>query len=562
MAGRDRSVATLALWSLVLLGVALARPLFPIDETRYLAVAWESWLRGDVVLLHLNGQLYSHKPPLLFWLIQAGWAVFGVGEGWPDVLMVLIALAGALLTRQLARALAPGRPEFAAVAPLVAASTLLWAVFATGVMFDLLLTACVLLGLIGVVRAADGHLASGFALLGLGIGLGVLAKGPAVLVHLLPVAVLAPLWTRRPTRGWGAWYLGIAGAIALGAAIALAWAIPAAMAGGERFGKELFWGQSANRMAQSFAHRRPFWWYLPALPFVLAPWLFWGRLWRGARALWRDRRPRRDRGGTRPVAAAPGSAAGTGPGCDRLLRFAGVWAIAAFAMFSAISGKQLHYLLPELPAFGLLAAAALAAAPADGRRPRLVPLVFAVIAAGIAVAAWRGGFGGYPIPPQARPALLSAAGLVLVCAVGAWYAGGGAKAPAAIGTAQIGLVAAGFAILLAAGGSAFDVKPVSTHLAALQDAQRPIAHLGKYHGQFHFAGRLVRPIEVLQEGDVPGWCKRYPDGVVIAYSRRAPLPGARFSQALRTRYVSVLPAGVAARTDFEAGSAPEPSDEE
>ncbi|VAW74626.1 Polymyxin resistance protein ArnT, undecaprenyl phosphate-alpha-L-Ara4N transferase; Melittin resistance protein PqaB, partial [hydrothermal vent metagenome] len=43
------------------------RPLLPVDETRYLSVAWEMWSRGDFLVPYLNGEAYSHKPPLLFW---------------------------------------------------------------------------------------------------------------------------------------------------------------------------------------------------------------------------------------------------------------------------------------------------------------------------------------------------------------------------------------------------------------------------------------------------------------------------------------------------------------
>ena len=51
------------------------RPLWPVDETRYASVAWEMWLRGDFLVPYVNGEPYSHKPPLLFWLIQLGWGL-------------------------------------------------------------------------------------------------------------------------------------------------------------------------------------------------------------------------------------------------------------------------------------------------------------------------------------------------------------------------------------------------------------------------------------------------------------------------------------------------------
>ena len=63
------------LWLAVVVAALFSRTLWPVDETRYASVAWEMWLRGDLLVPHLNGETYSHKPPLLFWLIQLGWSV-------------------------------------------------------------------------------------------------------------------------------------------------------------------------------------------------------------------------------------------------------------------------------------------------------------------------------------------------------------------------------------------------------------------------------------------------------------------------------------------------------
>ena len=61
-----------------------------------------------------------------------------------------------------------------------------------------------------------------------------------MLVHVLPVALLAPWWARPTPRpgglDWGRWYLSLeAAGVALGAAIALAWALPAAARGGQAY---------------------------------------------------------------------------------------------------------------------------------------------------------------------------------------------------------------------------------------------------------------------------------------------------------------------------------------
>ena len=68
------------------------RPPVPLDETRYLAVAWQMHIDGDWLVPHLNGNPYSQKPPLFFWLINAGWTVFGVNEWWPRLLPALATL--------------------------------------------------------------------------------------------------------------------------------------------------------------------------------------------------------------------------------------------------------------------------------------------------------------------------------------------------------------------------------------------------------------------------------------------------------------------------------------
>src|SRR5699024_3344798 len=99
---------------------------------------------------------------------------------------------------------------------------------------------------------------SGWIWFAVGIGMGILTKGPVVILHVLPVALLAPLWVTSnaaKTRWWG-WYGLLLLALLAGACIALLWAIPAAVVGGDAYAYAIFWGQSAGRTVQSFAHAR------------------------------------------------------------------------------------------------------------------------------------------------------------------------------------------------------------------------------------------------------------------------------------------------------------------
>lgn len=110
----------------------------------------------------------------------------------------------------------------------------LWVLWTTAMLFDLLVAVRAEIALLGVLVAWRRKSAAGWLVAGLGIGLGILGKGPVILIYVLPAAVLAPWWmTEQRPASWLAWYGGTAAAILLGAAIGLSWALPAA-AGGRR----------------------------------------------------------------------------------------------------------------------------------------------------------------------------------------------------------------------------------------------------------------------------------------------------------------------------------------
>ena len=125
--GASRSTAAIVvLWWAALTAVVIAvRPATVADETRYLSVAWEMHQSGDFLLLRLNGALYGHKPPLVFWLIDLGWRFFGVHLWWPRLLTAAFGLGALYLLSRLARRLAPDRGDVAALAVMITATSLL-----------------------------------------------------------------------------------------------------------------------------------------------------------------------------------------------------------------------------------------------------------------------------------------------------------------------------------------------------------------------------------------------------------------------------------------------------
>jgi 4-amino-4-deoxy-L-arabinose transferase-like glycosyltransferase len=499
-ARRGGGTLLVTLWAVVVGGGLVARPAWPIDETRYLGVAWEMFNHGELLVPHLNGVPYSDKPPLLFWLIVGGWHVFGVHEWWARLVPALFALGSLFLTAQLARKLWPDRPAVADAAPLLLLSTFLWSFYTTVLLFDMMLVLFTLVGILGLVRAAQGE-RGGWLPLAAATALGILAKGPAILIWLVPVAVSAPWWSHGAAARPGRWYPRAAGAFAAGIALALAWAIPAALSGGRAYADAILWNQTAGRVANAFAHRRPFWWYLPLAPLLVLPWLLWPAIWRGTSAL-------------RSMAA------------ERGVRLCAVWSAAAFVSFSLVSGKQIHYLLPLLPPLALVGARLLSAGESPVRRRGLagVAASFFVLAAVFASGGWIADALGLPswvadLPPAAG-SVIAALGIVILLV-------GPRSTLASLRIVAACSVAAIVVMLAVVGRSAaplYDVSRVAHLLGRLEGEGHPLAHAGKYRGEYQFAGRLKNSLEVIEPDDVDRWFLRHPDGYVVVYSRRTLLP--------------------------------------
>lgn len=482
-------------WLVLVLVSLFSRSYLPIDETRYVTVAWNMFLNHDFLVPYLNGETYSHKPPLLFWLMNLGWAVFGVNDWWPRLFPSIFALGAVLMTQKVAARLWPERRQIGYVASLVLLSSGIWAVFTTATMFDMLLAFFTIWGALGLLIAWQGEARKGWTYVALAIAGGLLTKGPTMLLQILPLAVLAPWWMSHSANkpNLRHWYLNVLIAVIVGALILLAWAIPAGIYGGARYQQEIFWGQTAGRMVKSFAHRLPLYWYVPMLPLMLFPWLFALPVWRAL-----------------------------GKAVDAIneqgVRFCLAWFIPVFIAFSLISGKQPHYLLPIIPAFALLVGRGWDDLNHISWLDKLLPAVV-----GVAIGAFL----------LALPSLTHQYHLAIWMAnipvwVGAMLILGSLllmwrmsqnktrylQHVALLGLLIISMLYVG---VIHTAGDACDVRNISYHLKRLEDQKIPLAHIGKYYGQFNFVGRLLKSPEVVSEGELKGWFQSNPQGQVIMY---------------------------------------------
>lgn len=476
---------TICLAVLLVVTELLSRPLLPIDETRYMSVAWEAHVSGDHLVSHLNTKTYAHKPPLLFWLINAVWYVTGLNEYAARLVSPTAGIVCLLLTAIMARKLWPDAISFQRCAPMMLLSMTVWIVFCPVTMFDMLLTCFTLLGLLGVLRAEAGAAKTGWLLAGVAMGLGVLSKGPVILVHVVPAALLAPWWSHRVRTSYVRWYGGCLLAILIAAGIGLSWALPSAAAGGKTYSDELLFGQTAGRMVNSFAHREPFWWYLPVLPICLTPWISFGAAWRGMK----------------------------NTKLDSPLKFLLSWAGASFLILSLVSGKQAYYLMPAIPAFALIVARL--ATSVEGP---VLKRDLSIVAAGTML------LGAFPLIANHLPALaetrlkdliadwyslpMMACGAVLL--VFSWKRI--ESAVFAVGTTAILFFVLVILSVRPSLWTGFNLRALASTVAS-HDGN--VAWYGSYHGQLNFIGE-IRHVAVPEDQDQLGqWLATHRDGLLV-----------------------------------------------
>jgi len=421
------------------------------DEPRYGAIAEElrSFVHGwsGLVLLHSNGEVYTQKPPLFFWLAALAGAPFGrVTEAAARLPSALAGFGTLLCVAWLGRALFRGRSGALAVAVLLTVPS--WLQFARGARLDALLTLFVTLAFVAAWRLDRelGDARRNRLLLHAAIGLGVLSKGPvALLVPLLGVVAYLG-WERRLRELRRFVSLG---SVLLSVAPGLVWLAGATWLAPPGYANASFWDNLILRFFSGTSHAEPVWFYLEALPRGFLPWtLLWPAAWWRYRTVQSDAKSGEDARGWRFLLAAIG---------------------AAFVFFSLSAGKRGLYLLPIYPLLAVVCGEALAVwLDAGSAAPRWLRRCLAAVAAGVALA----GLGSLVFDRVAEVELPAAFGLML--AAGAIVALLAERALRAHTTERTALVAAALA-----GAFAVELAVYVGLYPALnpRNSPRPIAEL-------------------------------------------------------------------------------------
>jgi len=251
----------------LLLYPCLSFYLFEPDEGRYAEIPREMLQRGEWVVPYLHGQPYLDKPPLLYWLVMASYALCGVHDWAARLVPALAVHACVLLTYLLGRRSLGERAAFWGALLLTLAPGFLG--MGRLLLLDGILALWVTVGVFAALEAVRApRLHRGWWLLSAAAcGLGVLTKGPVAVLLIVP-----PLWLHRRLTGTGAPIPWLSRVAWLGVVLAVAapWYVAVCVRAPE-FAGYFLWEHNVVRFFSPFDHLEPIWYYLPQLLGGLLP---------------------------------------------------------------------------------------------------------------------------------------------------------------------------------------------------------------------------------------------------------------------------------------------------
>lgn len=324
---RDLLLLALLAFLVYLPGIG-SRDLWNPDEPRYAEVTREMLEAGTAfafVVPHLNGKLYTQKPPLLFWSMALMSAPGGVVTEITTRLPSLLAAIAAILGVYRLGLLFFGRGA-AWLSALVFGSC--FKIFWQGHVgqIDMLLCALVTWSVYFWASAYVQGKTRLYWLYFVFAGLATMAKGPVGLLPPLLSIVIFLAW--RDRQGLRA--LPVFRGLLLWAGVVLVWLGPALYWGGEVYQHEILFKQNVTRYVDPWHHYQPPWYYLSVLPGDFLPWSFF-----------------------LPVAILAGYRALRGEERERW-RFLVVWVVTTLVFFSVSPAKRTVYILTLYPALALL----------------------------------------------------------------------------------------------------------------------------------------------------------------------------------------------------------------
>jgi len=238
-------------------------------EARYGEIAREMLASGNFLEPTLNGILHFHKPPLPYWCMAAGMAVFGVNDFGVRFFGIIAAILSLWFLYNTARIFFDDRERHFAVVLTLATSPLFIAI-SRAVSTDIYLTCCVIGAQFYLFRHVYGKRSTDNAIgYGLLLGLGFLVKGPVIFLFTLLPQLTAKLVDPQHRRLFG--FRDVLYSLSCFLVVALPWYVAVILRHPDLL-NYFVTVQTVDRVTTDRFHRnKPFWFFLALFPATFLP---------------------------------------------------------------------------------------------------------------------------------------------------------------------------------------------------------------------------------------------------------------------------------------------------
>ncbi|MBC8005699.1 MAG: glycosyltransferase family 39 protein, partial [Verrucomicrobia bacterium] len=265
----DSKALRYLLYCLAVLPLFLFRDFTLDNELRYLSIADEAIRNGSFFTFTNHGIIYADKPPLYLWIVMLGKWLLGSHS------MVFLALFSFLPALVIIHTMDQWINEaLSQTERILGELLLLTSAFFIGsaivMRMDMLMCMFIVLALYIFYRMYQGKARRWDSLLfPLLVFMALFTKGPLGLIIPL-VSTLVFLFIKNEVRSIGRYWGVKTWAILL--AFCALWLLGVYSEGGDKYLQDLVYNQTVNRAVHSFHHSEPFYYYLIAIWYSLAPW--------------------------------------------------------------------------------------------------------------------------------------------------------------------------------------------------------------------------------------------------------------------------------------------------
>jgi 4-amino-4-deoxy-L-arabinose transferase-like glycosyltransferase len=244
----------------------------------YTSVTWQMFVSHHFLFPIQNNIPYSDKPPLLFWLAQLSWFIFGVNHLSLILIPTLFALATIYILSKLVQLLFPNKPSMMYIAPLILFGMGGWFLEIPQYRFDIPLTFFVILTTYFNIKAAK-YGKQYWLLMSASLFLGCMMKGPIIFLFALPIGLSFIFWKNNFAPQKKSYYKSYFAALIFSVLLTACWLIPTIYFAGKTYATQILINQSSARIVGKYGHA-PFYYYIVTIIYMCLPWTLWTKFWR------------------------------------------------------------------------------------------------------------------------------------------------------------------------------------------------------------------------------------------------------------------------------------------